>query len=76
MDLAAKRVSAGRSVITSGRFARADELKRWASQPFAYDLASRSTPITPPVVLNPLSIRAFNEAWNPRAARRPRRSST
>ncbi|MGB3676757.1 MAG: hypothetical protein WA988_20190 [Candidatus Nanopelagicales bacterium] len=49
VDLAAKRVSAGRSVITSGRFARADELlKRWASQPFAYDPGIPvDVPITP-----------------------------
>ena len=75
VDLAATGARAGRSVITSGRFAQPDELpKRWVGSPFAYDPGLPiDVPVTPPpIVLNPLSIRAFNEAWFRKAPRRPK----
>ncbi|MEZ5373175.1 MAG: decaprenylphosphoryl-beta-D-ribose oxidase [Microthrixaceae bacterium] len=75
LDLATTGAGAGRSVITSGRFARPDELPaRWAERPFAFDAGQLvDVPVTPPpVVLNPLSIRAFNELWYRKAPKRPK----
>lgn len=75
LDLAATGASAGRSVITSGRFAQPDELPaRWVDRPFAFDPGPPvDVPVTPPpVVLNPLSIRAFNEVWYRKAPKRPK----
>jgi decaprenylphospho-beta-D-ribofuranose 2-oxidase len=77
VDLAATGARAGRSVITSGRFVTRDELpSKWARRPLAYDPALPvDVPVTPPaVVLNPLSIRAFNELWFRKAPRRPTES--
>ena len=75
LDLAAGGAGAGRSVITSGRFARPEELpSRWSDRPFAFDPGLPvDVPVTPPpVVLNPVSIRAFNEVWYRKTPRRPK----
>lgn len=66
IDLMATGSSMGRSVLTRGRFATAEEV---ASAPGHDPLAYRAgelvsaPPIVPAGLLNRLSIRAFNELW-------------
>lgn len=75
IDLLARGASLGRSVLTRGRFARLDELpRRHASQPLAFRAGTLATapPIFPGGLLNPLTVRAFNEFWFRRAPRRRR----
>jgi decaprenylphospho-beta-D-ribofuranose 2-oxidase len=64
IDLMARGRSMGRSVLTRGRFARADELAKGA-EPLAYDpgMLITAPPIVPSGLLNRFSIRAFNEFW-------------
>jgi decaprenylphospho-beta-D-ribofuranose 2-oxidase len=64
IDLVAGGRSLGRSVIDSGRFARLDELDD-DPEPLAFDpnLLIPTPPWAPSGLLNPLSIRAFNELW-------------
>lgn len=66
IDLMATGASMGRSVLTRGRFASAEEAApAVGANRFAYkagELVS-APPIVPPGLLNKLSIRAFNELW-------------
>ncbi len=66
IDLMSTGGSMGRSVLTRGRFAQLDELD--AAQrlrPLAFDPKVRvgAPPWVPAGLLNPLSVRAFNELW-------------
>ena len=66
IDLMSTGGSMGRSVLTRGRFARLDELDgARAAHPLAFDPKVRvgAPPWVPPGLLNPLSVRAFNELW-------------
>jgi decaprenylphospho-beta-D-ribofuranose 2-oxidase len=63
IDLLATGAAMGRSVLTRGRFARAEEVE--GPGPLAYDprLSVPAPPWVPSWMLNRLSIRAFNELW-------------
>lgn len=65
IDLVAKGRALGRSVLTSGRFARRDELDPHDDDPlgFAPSLTVPTPPWVPSGLLNRLSVRAFNELW-------------
>ncbi len=62
-DLLAPGRRLGRSVLTRGRFATAEE--SGLDSPLAYRAAElvRAPPVAPSSLLNGLSIRAFNELW-------------
>lgn len=66
IDLLAKGASLGRSVLDRGRFATLEELPDKARRdPFAYH-ADALVPlpiVAPPHLLNPLTIKVFNELW-------------
>jgi decaprenylphospho-beta-D-ribofuranose 2-oxidase len=73
IDLMATGASAGRSVLTRGHFATVDALDgRAGRDPLAYDPQVRAgaPPWVPPGLLNPLSVRAFNELWFRKAPQR------
>lgn len=63
IDLMATGPAMGRSVLTRGRFATADEVDD--PDPLAYDprLSIPAPPWVPTWLLNKASIRAFNELW-------------
>ena len=65
IDLVAKGRALGRSVLTSGRFARRDELDPHDEDPLGFDpyLTLPAPPWVPSGLLNRLSVRAFNEFW-------------
>ncbi|MCC5952134.1 MAG: FAD-binding oxidoreductase, partial [Acidimicrobiia bacterium] len=69
IDLMATGGAMGRSVLTRGRFARADELDPTGADPLAFDPREivMAPPWVPPGLLNRLSVRAFNELWFRRA---------
>jgi decaprenylphospho-beta-D-ribofuranose 2-oxidase len=75
VDLMATGATMGRSVITSGRFARVDDLpeldddERLAFHPLTLGGAP---PVVPNGLLNRLTIRAFNELWYRKAPRQRR----
>ena len=74
IDLMAKGARLGRSVLTRGDHARADQLlPRDAVEPLAYDpLQVIAVPplVPPPGVLNHFSVAAFNEFWFRKAPKR------
>ncbi|MEM7285149.1 MAG: FAD-binding oxidoreductase [Actinomycetota bacterium] len=58
--------SAGRSILTTARFARLSELdRRAAREPLAYRPSKilRTPPALPSGLLRPSTVKAFNEAW-------------
>ena len=59
--------SMGRSVLDRGRFARVDELparkQRATRSPTTPRASLTAPPLVPPRLLNPLTVRAFNEVW-------------
>ena len=65
IDLVATGAAMGRSVLTQGRFATVDELPpKLRAEPLGYQAGVLvSAPPVPPGLLNPLTIRAFNELW-------------
>lgn len=66
IDLMATGASMGRSVLTRGRFATADEAApSTGADPFDYRAGELigAPPIMPPGLLNRLTVRAFNELW-------------
>jgi decaprenylphospho-beta-D-ribofuranose 2-oxidase len=75
IDLMARGASVGRSILDRGRFAHVDELSaKQQRDPLAYHAAAiLPMPfVAPPKLLNPLTVRAFNEVWYRRAPRRRR----
>ncbi|MBS1849153.1 MAG: FAD-binding oxidoreductase [Actinobacteria bacterium] len=76
IDLSSTGSKLGRSVLDRGRFAEVDELDGDARHdPLAYDARELlKVPITAPRgLLNPLTVRAFNEAWFRKAPKRHHR---
>lgn len=66
IDLMATGKSMGRSVLTRGCFATADEAaSSTGPDPYTYRAAEiiGAPPILPPGILNKLTVRAFNELW-------------
>ena len=66
IDLMATGASMGRSVLTRGRFATAEELDASAgTDPFEYraGVIASAPPFVPGGLLNKLTVRAFNELW-------------
>ena len=65
IDLMAGGRSTGRSVLTRGRFATAEELAPGTDDPLAYRAGVLATapPFVPDGLLNRLTVRAFNEVW-------------
>jgi decaprenylphospho-beta-D-ribofuranose 2-oxidase len=73
-DITASGRALGRSVLTRGRFARADEVPGDDDARRAYDpsVLISAPPIAPSGLLNRASIRAFNEVWFRKAPRQRR----
>ncbi|CAN5902710.1 FAD-binding oxidoreductase [soil metagenome] len=75
IDLVATGSSMGRSILTRGRFA---PLERLSGRQHRDPLAFRSTTavtaprLVPPRLLNPLTVKAFNELWYRKTPRRSR----
>jgi decaprenylphospho-beta-D-ribofuranose 2-oxidase len=72
IDLLTTGASMGRSVLTRGEHARVDELPgRLQDRPLAFAPGPRITapPVGPFRVINPLTIRMFNELWYRKAPR-------
>ena len=70
IDLVARGAATGRSVLTRGRHARLDELPARAGRdPLRFDPHPRlaAPPWAPSGLLNPATVRAFNELWFRRA---------
>ena len=65
IDLMASGRSMGRSVLTRGRFATAEEAGTAHGDPFDYDagVIASAPPLVPSAALNRLTVRAFNELW-------------
>ncbi len=66
IDLMATGASMGRSVLTRGRFATAEEVGASSSaDPFDYraGVIASAPPFVPGGLLNKLTVRAFNELW-------------
>ncbi len=75
IDLMARGAAVGRSILDRGTFARIDDLPAKARRdPLAYRAeAILPMPVTaPPKLLNPLTVRAFNELWYRKAPRQRR----
>lgn len=75
IDLMATGAATGRSILTRGWFARLDELdERRQRDPLAFRTGTAATAprLCPPRLLNPLTIRAFNELWYRKAPRQAR----
>jgi decaprenylphospho-beta-D-ribofuranose 2-oxidase len=75
IDLMATGASMGRSILTRGRFAPLDRLSvRQRRDPLAFRSPTVATAprLVPPGLLNPVTIKAFNELWYRRAPTRSR----
>jgi decaprenylphospho-beta-D-ribofuranose 2-oxidase len=75
IDLMAKGASMGRSILGRGRFATLDQLsERQRRHPLIFHSSTIATApkLVPPHLINPLTIKAFNEAWYRKAPRRAR----
>jgi decaprenylphospho-beta-D-ribofuranose 2-oxidase len=73
IDLTATGSGLGRSVLDRARFARRDELPpRLRARPLDYDAHPivAAPALAPPGLLNPITIRAFNELWYHKAPKR------
>jgi decaprenylphospho-beta-D-ribofuranose 2-oxidase len=72
IDLMARGRSLGRSVLTRGDFAPAAAVR--SGDPLAFDprLLVTAPPVAPSGLLNPLTVRAFNELWFRKAPARRR----
>jgi decaprenylphospho-beta-D-ribofuranose 2-oxidase len=75
IDLMAKGTAMGRSILGRGRFASLDQLSaRQRRHPLAFHSGTIATApkLVPPRLINPLTIKAFNEAWFRKAPKRAR----
>lgn len=75
IDLMAKGASMGRSILGRGRFAEVAQLSaRQQRDPLHFTSGTIATApaLVPPKLINPLTIKAFNEAWYRKAPRRKR----
>jgi decaprenylphospho-beta-D-ribofuranose 2-oxidase len=75
IDLLASGKSLGRSVLSRGEHATADDLPaKFKGSPLAFDPATRlkAPAWVPPGLLNRLSVKAFNELWFRKAPREQR----
>ena len=75
IDLMAKGPAMGRSILGRGRFATVDQLTdRQRRDPLEFRSSTVATApsVVPPRLINPLTIKAFNEAWYRKAPRRRR----
>jgi len=75
IDLMAKGAATGRSVLGRGRFATVEELpRRHQRDPLAFRSSSIATApsIVPPNLVNPVTIKTFNEGWYRKAPKRRR----
>jgi decaprenylphospho-beta-D-ribofuranose 2-oxidase len=73
IDIMATGRSVGRAILDRGRFAPLDRLPiRKRRKPLAYHGEIRVTapPLAPPRLVNPFTVRAFNEAWFRKAPKR------
>jgi decaprenylphospho-beta-D-ribofuranose 2-oxidase len=62
----------GRGVLTRGRFATGEEVRdQVKGDPLAFGprVLAAAPPVVPPHLLNPLTVRAFNELWYRKAPR-------
>ena len=73
IDVCATGSSLGRSILGRGQFAPLDQLSaRQARDPLAFRSTTLATTPPMPNVINPLTIKAFNEAWYRKAPKRKR----
>jgi decaprenylphospho-beta-D-ribofuranose 2-oxidase len=75
IDLMAKGPSMGRSILGRGRFATVDQLNhRQQRDPLHFTSSTVATApaLVPSGLINPLTVKAFNEAWYRKAPRRRR----
>jgi decaprenylphospho-beta-D-ribofuranose 2-oxidase len=72
IDLLSRGRSMGRAVLTRGEHARMGELARGAHKPldFAGGQRLRAPSMVPTGLMNPLTVRAFNELWFRKAPKR------
>ncbi|MEO9224642.1 MAG: FAD-binding oxidoreductase [Acidimicrobiales bacterium] len=73
IDLTATGARMGRSILDRGRFARLDELPPTLRRdPLSYDARQlvSAPPWVPPKLLNPVTIRAWNELWYRKSPKR------
>ncbi len=75
IDIMATGRSIGRGILDRGRFASLDQLPTPTRQhPLAYrgEILVTAPSVAPPGLVNPLTVRAFNELWYRKAPRRRR----
>ena len=75
VDITATGGAAGRSILDRGRFAHLDELdakRRREPLRFRRSTLATAPPVMPGGLINPLTVRAFNQAWYHKAPRRRR----
>ena len=75
IDLMATGASMGRSILSRGRFATVDQLsRRQRRDPLQFRAGSLAAApsVVPPRLLNPLTVKAFNEVWYRKSPRRQR----
>ncbi|WP_426573433.1 FAD-binding protein [Aquihabitans sp. McL0605] len=75
IDLMAKGGAMGRSILGRGRFAALDQLSaKQQRDPLAFRSSTRATApsLVPPHLINPVTVRAFNEVWYRKAPVRRR----
>jgi decaprenylphospho-beta-D-ribofuranose 2-oxidase len=75
IDLMAKGPAMGRSILSRGRFASLDQLNaRQLRDPLHFTSSTLATApsLVPNRLINPLTVKAFNEAWYRKAPRRRR----
>jgi decaprenylphospho-beta-D-ribofuranose 2-oxidase len=72
IDLVTTGTTMGRGILTRGRFATLDQVEgsvKGDPRAFAPRMLASAPPFVPPRLLNPLTIRAFNEFWYRKAPR-------
>ncbi|MGI8755609.1 MAG: FAD-binding protein [Acidimicrobiales bacterium] len=75
IDVMARGAAMGRSILDRGQFAlldRLDDRQRRNPLSFKSTTLAATPPMLPPHLVNPLTVKAFNEAWYRKAPRRRR----